>query len=168
MRRAVVLILGCLLAACAVNEPAGPQTPVPRMPFPEEEYAALPTSGSGLLQGRVLREGKGEKAVPVVGGEVLLNPVTSYSVQWYEESYRKERPMARADQRLWRYVRKQVTGADGSFAFQGVPAGVYFVSTQIRRETGRNEDGSPRLEPKVVARRIHVAEGASLRVDLAP
>ncbi len=110
---------------------AQPTTPrngkVARIPFPVREYAALKHMGKATVKGRIyLTDGFGTK-IYGRNTRLYLNPKTSYSDQWYKESYIGGRKMEKADDRLFDYLRFTSSDNGGNFAFYGVPDGKYYL-----------------------------------------
>jgi len=74
----------------------------------------------------------------------LFNPKTSYSDQWYRESYIGGHKMQKADDRLFNYLRFTSSDANGNYAFYGVPSGSYYLigtvkcGTECGYETPKN------------------------------
>jgi len=103
------------------------RTEVPRIPFPAEEYNALPRTGKGTVKGRIYVENYEGNKIPGAKTRLYLNPVTSYSRQWYEQSYIDGNKMGKADSRLFNYLRFTASDEEGNFAFYGVPSGRYYL-----------------------------------------
>jgi len=99
---------------------------IKRIPFPADEYARLKTSGNSTVKGIIALTYHGQT---IAGKQtrLYLNPVTSYSNQWYRESYLGGHKMEPSDKRLFNYLKFTASGNDGRFAFYGVPAGQYYV-----------------------------------------
>ncbi len=77
---------------------------IQRMEFPEDEYMLLPKFGNNEVSGRVyLINGDSEDEIVKSNLKLYLNPVTSYSKQWYEESYLNGNKMSQPDRRLFNY-----------------------------------------------------------------
>lgn len=105
---------------------------VPRIPFPAQEYRRLATIGKGTIKGAIyLKDMYGER-IPGSGTRLYLNPVTSYSKQWYEESYLGGAKMEKADSRLFNYLRFTAADNEGNFAFYGVPSGSYYLIGTVK------------------------------------
>lgn len=103
-----------------------------RVPFPTTEYNRLAKTGKATVKGRIfLKDGYDKK---VLGAEtrLYLNPVTSYSKQWYNESYIGGYKMEKADDRLFNYLRFTASDSQGSFAFYGVPTGSYYLIGTVK------------------------------------
>ena len=105
---------------------------VPRIPFPVEEYMHLRRMGKGTIKGRIyLEDGMGTK-IYGRNTRLYLNPKTSYSDQWYEESYLGGHKMQKADDRLFDYLRFTSSDTQGNFAFYGVPSGSYYLIGTVK------------------------------------
>ncbi len=96
------------------------------------------------------------------GSEVFLNPVTSYSKQWYHESYLRNAPMAEADLRLSDYVVSTQADAEGKFEFKNVPAGEYYLTTTLVWYV----PGSYVPQGGAISKPITLEEGQELKVIL--
>lgn len=102
--------------------------PISRMPFPENEYKSLAKSGTAIIKGRAfLKTSNDIKVAPEK--EIILNPVTSYSNEWYEKRYIHGEPLVNPDPRIYNYLIKTITDESGRFTFMNVPAGEYYVTT---------------------------------------
>ena len=108
------------------GEAATVQT-VNRIAFPVAEYNALARTGKGTIKGHIYVQDAYGKKVFGAKTRLYLNPVTSYSRQWYQESYIGGKKMGKADSRLFNYLKFTASENDGSFAFYGVPSGRYYL-----------------------------------------
>jgi len=103
---------------------------VQRIPFPTDEYRKIPrvdARGHGVIKGRIyVLNDYGEK-VYGRNTRLYLNPKSSYSDQWYEESFLGGNKMSKADNRLFNYLRFTTSDANGNYAFYGVPSGTYYL-----------------------------------------
>ncbi|SHO80498.1 hypothetical protein MNB_SV-15-1366 [hydrothermal vent metagenome] len=100
---------------------------LPRVPFPVAQYNRLARRGRATVRGEIyLDDGYGKK-IFAKNTRLYLNPVTSYSKQWYNESYIKGYKLTKADVRLYNYLRFTTSDANGKFAFYGVPNGSYYI-----------------------------------------
>ncbi|WP_457607549.1 carboxypeptidase-like regulatory domain-containing protein [Nitratifractor sp.] len=137
---------------------------VARIPFPVSEYNRLPRSGSSTVKGKIYVVDPTGKQIVGKQTRLYLNPVTSYSRQWYEQSYLGGRKMAKADPRLFNYLKFTSSDANGNFAFYGVPAGRYYVIGVVRcgQECGYDSPQNIR-----VAKEVSVAPGQTVEVDLS-
>lgn len=100
---------------------------IPRVAFPATEYSRLAHKGRGTVRGVIyLDDGYGAK-IYGKNTRLYLNPVTSYSRQWYNESYIKGYKLSKADARLYNYLKFTTSDGNGRFAFFGIPSGSYYV-----------------------------------------
>jgi hypothetical protein len=133
------------------------------MPFPVDEYRHVPTRGSNTVSGMVYLENS-HSSMKVKGQKVKLwlNPVTSYSRQWYEESYLGGYKLSKTDKRIYNYLKFTYSDASGKFSFFGVPAGDYYLTATMScsNECGYSSKKSIRL-----VREISVGRGTT-SVDL--
>lgn len=136
MKLAIVLV--CLLAAsCELITPRKPQ---PRLAvFNETEYAAYAQPGTGVIEGQAFLRTRGGDVKLAAGHKVNLNPVTTYSTEWFERLCKRHEDIEDADQRAAAYLRQCVADGEGRFRFEGLPAGEYYLMCRIVWEafTGR-------------------------------
>ena len=139
-------------------------TPMERMAFPAEEYARIKKRGYSTVTGIIYVENSnsGEK---IMGQKVKLwlNPVTSYSNQWYEQDYLAGYKLSKIDKRIFNYMKLEYSKLNGSFRFSGVPRGDYYLvgSVNCTESCGLSaKDTKVRLVKK-----ISVGSGVT-RVDL--
>lgn len=123
----IPLALSLALSACAIPQ----QQAVPRVPFPASEYDALPKTGTGSLTGQVFMRTVGGDVKFGAGSDVHLQPVTSYSQQWYEVNYLGGQPLAPADPRASQGLLTTQADGNGNFSFSSVPPGKYFLSSTV-------------------------------------
>ncbi len=128
-----------------------PAEKMERVTFPVSEYNRLAKTGKGTVKGRIyLQDAYGKQ---IVGAEtrLYLNPVTSYSKQWYKESYIGGYKMEKADDRLFNYLRFTASDSQGNFAFYGVPSGSYYLIGTVRcaSECGYSTPKSIRIATQV-------------------
>lgn len=151
LKRVTVLALGLILVACASEAPR-----LPRMAFPEAEYAALPkASGQSIIKGQAFLKTMGGDVKRAAGNPVVLEPVTSYSIEWFEKQHLQRLAMETPDPRRKPYIRTETADADGRFMFRNVPAGEYFVISFVRW-MGQAPNGSPAPQGATVAKRVRV------------
>ncbi|CAA6827051.1 MAG: Unknown protein [uncultured Sulfurovum sp.] len=104
-----------------------PQVKMERVPFPLGEYNRLSKSGKGTVKGKIYINDAYNRRVLGSNTRLYLNPVTSYSKQWYSQSYIGGYKMEKADSRLYNYLRFTASNNQGEFAFYGVPNGHYYL-----------------------------------------
>jgi len=127
---------------------------IERMPFPADEYIRLKKFGKNTVHGKVYLESSiNDEKVVGKRVELFLNPVTSYSRQWYNQSYLGGYKLTTADKRLFNYLKSTKSNENGEFSFFGVPKGDYYLISKIScsYECGFNSIKVIRL-----AKKIHV------------
>ncbi|MCF6206983.1 MAG: carboxypeptidase regulatory-like domain-containing protein [Sulfurovum sp.] len=105
---------------------------VARIPFPVSEYNRLARTGKGTVKGKIYVTDGYDRKVFGKATRLYLNPKTSYSDQWYRESYIGGHKMQKADDRLFNYLRFTSSDANGNFAFYGVPTGSYYLIGTVK------------------------------------
>jgi len=103
-----------------------------RIAFPTSEYAKLSRAGKGTVKGSILVINSAGERIVGKNTRLYLNPLTSYSEQWYNESYLDGHKMEKADSRLFNYLRFTASNANGEFAFYGVPSGSYYLIGTVK------------------------------------
>ncbi|UQB79160.1 hypothetical protein KI429_05715 [Pseudomonas shirazica] len=126
--RITALALAALMMTGCISQP----TPQPRPSFPVAEYNALPTTGSGTVEGQVFMKTVGGDVKYGAGSQVVLNPVTSYSEHWYRTIYEVRAPIQDGDPRQSAYVKTTRADGSGNFQFTEVPPGRYFLTSEVR------------------------------------
>ena len=134
-----------------------------RIDFPVDDYKRIKKIGRSTVSGSVYLENS-YTSEKVMGKKVklYLNPVTSYSEQWYQESYLGGYKMSKSDPRLYNYLKFTISNADGKFDFFGVPSGQYYLvgTMSCASECGFSESQTVRL-----VKEVSVGSGTT-RVDL--
>jgi len=122
-----------------------------RIPFPNSEYNRLARTGKGTISGAIYVNDSYGKKVVGSGTRLYLNPVTSYSNQWYNASYIGGAKMQKADSRLFNYLRFTASDTNGKYAFYGVPSGSYYLIGTVKcgTECGYDTPKSIRIATKV-------------------
>jgi len=124
---------------------------VARIPFPVNEYNRLARSGKGTVKGTIYVTDGYDRKVYGKATRLYLNPKTSYSDQWYRESYIGGHKMQKADDRLFNYLRFTSSDANGHFSFYGVPSGRYYLIGMVKcgQECGYETPKSIRIATEV-------------------
>lgn len=108
------------------------QTKMERITFPIEEYKHLASNGKGTVKGLIYLKDAYGRAIFGKSTRLYLNPITSYSKQWYNESYIGGYKMQKADDRLFNYLKFTASNDEGRFAFYGVPTGKYYLIGTVK------------------------------------
>jgi len=103
------------------------RTIVKRVPFPEDEYKNLKKRGSITVKGNIYLRTTSGSIIYGKHTRLYLNPVTSYSTQWYEKSYLGGAKMSKVDTRLFNYLKFTTSNSSGRFEFLNVPSGNYYL-----------------------------------------
>jgi hypothetical protein len=135
------------------------QIVIKRIAFPADEYAHLKTSGNSTVKGTISITYDGRR-LPGRQTRLYLNPITSYSNQWYRESYLGGHKMGKSDPRLYNYLKFTASNGNGQFAFFGVPAGKYYVVGTVKC----NACGGKNIR---IARRVSVNGNNTVTVELS-
>jgi hypothetical protein len=124
---------------------------IARIPFPTSEYNRLAKMGKGTISGTIYVNDSYGKKIVGAGTRLYLNPLTSYSNQWYNDSYIGGAKMQKADSRLFNYLRFTASDTGGKFAFYGVPSGSYYLIGTVKcgAECGYDTPKSIRIATKV-------------------
>ena len=141
------------------NDVTSQKIVIKRIAFPSDEYARLKTSGNSTVKGLIFVTYNGQQ---ITGRQtrLYLNPVTSYSNQWYRESYLGGHKMEKVDKRLFNYLKFTASNSNGQFAFYGVPAGQYYVVGTVTC----TQCGGKNIS---IARRVTVNGNNTVTVDLS-
>ncbi len=133
---------------------------VKRVPFPTSEYNRYAGVGKGTIEGTIyITNSYGEK---VLGSatRLYLNPATTYSNQWYNDSYIGGKKMEETDSRLYNYLKFTASNTEGKFAFYGVPSGSYYLIGTVKCGTkcGYDTQKSIRIAKKVSVHGSNIVE----------
>lgn len=164
-------VLGLLLLV-AVGFQSCATAPAPRTAtFQESEYRPYAGTGDASVSGQVsMRTGDGQ--VTSGGGckEVLLEPVTSYSTEWFEREVMKNEVLGTPDPRALSFRRTTQTDAGGAFRFEQLPAGSYYVACLMRWDRWIMQGTRPVMfeEAAWVHGRVTLKTGEHGRVVLTP
>ena len=132
----------------------GEENKMARIEFPASEYYRLARTGKGTVKGTIYVKDYYDKRVLGASTRLYLNPITSYSEQWYEESYLGGFKMQKADSRLFNYLKFTASDKNGKFAFYGVPSGSYYLIGTVKcgEECGYESMKNIRIATKVSVR----------------
>ncbi len=92
---------------------------------------SLSKEGTGIVTGRAFLKTRSGDVKTLAGQTVRLHPATIYSDQWFELASNEKVYKAAYDHRLEDYVFMTIADDDGHFTFKDVPAGEYYLTTQI-------------------------------------
>ena len=139
------------------------KTLVQRIPFPESEYNSLAKTGKATVTGHIYITTNSGSKVYGKQTRLYLNPVTSYSTQWYKKSYLGGAKMSKVDPRLFNYLKFTTSDSNGKFEFLNVPSGSYYLIGVVKcgKKCGYNSVKNIRI-----AKKISVFGSDEVNVDL--
>jgi hypothetical protein len=155
---ALALVAASILSGCASAPPAQ------RIAFNEAEFQRLPQTGTGVVEGQVFTKTLGGDVKYGAGEEVRLIPATSYGEQWWQVAVLEKKEMSAPDPRYINYIRTTQADGSGSFHFEDVPPGRYFVSSRVAWYAPTGFRGSLQLQGGYVANRLEIQNGKTARV----
>lgn len=104
----------------------------------EAEYAPFLKDGTASLTGQAFMVQSGGGTVKAAGRNVTLDPATSVGNEWWGKAgtswrFRALTPPSPGFQKAHRTV---VADADGRFTFKALPAGRYYLRTEVTWDAG--------------------------------
>ena len=141
----------------------GEQNQMARVAFPTSEYYRLARTGKGTVKGKIYLNDAYDKHIPGASTRLYLNPVTSYSKQWYEEIYLGGHKMQKADDRLFNYLKFTAADKSGKFAFYGVPSGSYYLIGTVKCGQECRYEGQKSIR---IARKVTIHGSQIIERDL--
>ncbi len=144
----------------------GEENAMQRMEFPVSEYTHLARIGKGTIKGTIYVKDYYDRRVLGASTRLYLNPITSYSEQWYQESYLGGYKMKAADPRLFNYLKFTASDKNGKFSFYGVPSGSYYLIGTVKcgEECGYQSMKNIRIATKVSIRGNQIVEQDLTRI----
>lgn len=123
-RALLVGLAATLVAGCATK-------PLPRLAkYDPTEYSSFSGQGTGVIEGQAFLVTLGGDVKYGAGREVWLNPVTTYSTEWYERGVLKYESLEAAPAEV-PPPRIAVADGEGRFRFDRLPAGEYYLACHI-------------------------------------
>jgi len=169
VRTAVAALAAALITGCAAPRQYTPVT----VPFSEAEYAALPTTGRGIVRGQVFAKTVGGEVMKGAGSTVRLMPATKARDEWYRQVFvLNVHAAVNLDPRVYQFDKTKVADGEGRFEFTNVPPGRYYVLSDVRWEAVSSNPYSRRLgltdtQGGVVIRTVEVSDGVVAEAMLA-
>ena len=158
MNRFTALLPLALLAGCMVPAPyIEPAMVRIQAPFDADEAARLLRPGTGGIRGSALLRQQGGAVVTCAGFDVLLTPVTPYATERLKTLYgnadrgflsvRARRTFFMPNPPEYEVQTRQTKcDAQGSFAFDKLSAGDYYVTTYVIWRGYNNDQGGALLQ----------------------
>lgn len=156
--RIQILALFCAaLAGCAQPQPVQLRTQ-----FDPAEHDSYRQLGTNSLTGQGFLRQKGGGTVTCAGSQVLMFPATSFFREAMDIARSGGRPTlpTTLDPAYKPILKQSQCDAAGNFEFQGLPAGRWFLMTEVTWEVADVSQGGPLM------REIEVRDGEPQRVLL--
>lgn len=120
-----------ILSGCVTTSP--PPTWEPTTKIRETEYDHYLEKGTGSLTGQAFLTQRGGGVVKAAGRTVTLDPATSTGNEWWGKSGKvyEHRMLTPPSPGFAKARRKAIADADGKFKFTDLPAGKYYVRTEV-------------------------------------
>ncbi|HJU05845.1 MAG TPA: carboxypeptidase-like regulatory domain-containing protein [Nitrospiraceae bacterium] len=99
--------------------------------FNQAEYEPYGGEGTATISGEAFLRTRAGDIKKGAGNTVYLNPVTTYSTEWFERAVLGGEQLAAADEQAQAYERSAVTDSKGRFTFERLPPGEYYVACPI-------------------------------------
>ncbi len=138
-------------------------TVVQRVAFPVSEYNSLATTGSAAVTGSIYIKSASGSRVIGKNTRLYLNPVTSYSTQWYLKSYLGGAKMSKVDSRLFNYLKFTTSNSSGKFEFLNIPSGSYYLIGVVKCGTACGYSSVKNIR---IAKKISIFGSDTKMVDL--
>ena len=134
----------CFVTSCATPTPTPAKyTWVPRVKFDEKEYEPYAKAGKNKVKAQGLLRTQGGDVKFSAGNQVILSPVTSYSTQFVETMVKGTRGdktglREKPDERIKKYYQSGTCDGTGTYVFENVPDGEYYIYTHVDWSTGES------------------------------
>ncbi len=158
----LALALALSAASCVVPQNQKPVTRLAK--FDPTEYEWSKAEGSATIAGQAFVKTVGGDVKFGAGNEIVCNPVTTYSTEWFERLVRAGENLELADPRAEEFRRKTIADGNGNFTFEKLPAGEYYIGCFIRWSVWNGYVMAP--TGGNVGARVKVSDGESVRVIL--
>jgi len=155
-----VILVGLTLSAVG----CGPTVHQRQASFVESEYVRFTEEGTGVLVGQAFLKTRAGDVKYAAGNEVVLNPVTSYSTEWFNVGVKGNQALSDPDPRVGTYTRTVVADGEGRFEFRNLPPGDYYVATAIFWEVPSGAYGSLTTTGDWIGSRVTVRDGETTRI----
>lgn len=150
--------IGIALAGC---ETAAPKNMAmnPITAAAEKEYEPYLQPGTATLTGQAFLVQRGGGTVRAAGKAVTLDPATSLGTEWWQKMTWRQREFVPVSINFPKARHTTTADADGRFKFTGLPAGKYYVRTEVVWEVSTIQGG-------LVGRQVTIPDGQNTEVIL--
>lgn len=136
-----------------------------RSTFKQAQYEPYAAEGTAKILGQAFATTKGGDVKFAAGRTVNVNPVTEYSTEWWDRTVLGGEELLKADSRVEPFHRSTTTDAEGRFEIDNLPAGEYYVVTEVEWQYGGYDFEKSGV---ILARRIQVKDGQTVKTVLEP
>lgn len=141
-------------------------------PFVEGDFAKTSGPGSGVVSGHAYAVMNNNDVLNADQETVVLTPVTSYTTENVQRRFMRGENLHSADRRIDKYLRSTTTDGQGNFSIGGIPAGDYYVETEVNWTTSYQDVDNDGIETtmhadhhKLIYARVSVGKGQRVRVN---
>lgn len=127
--------------------------------FDEAEYKPYGVAGTGSISGQAFLKTRAGDVKYGAGNEVWLNPVTTYSTEWFENAVVPYRSITPPDRRTSDYARRTIADAEGRFKFEKLPPGEYYAVCSIIWQYPGGYQGSLVSTGSMAYAKVRVGDG---------
>ena len=131
--RLPILLIACLVSTSCANSLVERQAQ-----FVESEYAPYAGEGTATICGVAYIKTQRAEFKYGAGNETYLNPVTSYSTEWYTVGVIGGRSLTKANPKVLAYNRATRADSEGRFCFENIPSGDYYLACPVVWMYGAN------------------------------
>ncbi|QQS08670.1 MAG: hypothetical protein IPK69_11875 [Phycisphaerales bacterium] len=143
----ILVVFTCMLCGCALQ-------PKPRLAqYIPSEYESFLRGGTGSIEGQAFLVTMGGDVKVGAGREVRLNPVTTFSNEWYARAVLHGENLEPAPDAV-PPSHTTIADGDGRFRFGGLAAGDYYLMCNIFWAVNEN-----RVTGGAAHAKVHVDEG---------
>lgn len=142
--------------------------------FDSESAAYILKEGTGTISGNASLTDPHGETISCAGNNVYLVPVTEYSTERYHHLFGKNGNGFSSDDIIFhikfkpdnpefrKYMKVSTCNYIGEFTFDNIPAGEYYLGTNIISEI----EGYNTIEGGALAKKISLQEGQNLKIKL--
>lgn len=131
-------------------------------PMAEAEYTPYLQTGKNTLVGQAFLTQNGGGVVKAAGREVTLDPETSIGTDWWTRAGTKwrSRSEVHSSPNFRKARRVVIADADGKFTFKNIPAGRYYLRTDVTWEVASQIQGG------LIGKLVEIKEGETAEIIL--
>lgn len=126
-----VLYISSIILFTSCTASYSPEVYNRKAKFIDSEYTPYGVPGTSTITGQAFLKTRGGDVKFGAGCVIWLNPVTTYSKEWYEKSVIKGYMLSEADPQTEKYHWETIADGFGNFEFKNLPAGNYYIACNI-------------------------------------